>query len=265
MIRWCSFCQRYIGEKEPYENYELTHGICEKCAKKAATLDKTYFHGTNIVINYFRKLKEMVFLATSIEVEKIIQEGLNLGIKPEDLAIGMIQPLLYDIGEMWAAGRASAALEHRVTAHCTNLIEMLLNMIEKPGSFRNSVKPKVLLVLSDGNYHTLGLRIIEIFLVVKEIPSYVVIPGLPSDEVVKLIQELKPETVGISVALVPQLESVRVLAKSLNNLRKSARPRIVVGGQAVRRGLTISPDWGIEVMTDFSSLIASGKKPSRRL
>ncbi len=165
---------------------------------------------------------------------------------------------------MWAAGRVRVAEEHRVTAHCTELIEVLLNKFVKAGELRNSLKPKVLLVLADGNYHTIGLRIIEIFLVVKEIPSYVVIPGLPVSEVEKLVMELKPEILGISVSLVPQMESVRALAKKFDKLPKFLRPRIVIGGQAVRRGLTVNPALGIEVMKDFFSLLDSETKIKHR-
>ncbi|MEI7903885.1 MAG: cobalamin B12-binding domain-containing protein [Candidatus Firestonebacteria bacterium] len=240
-----------MGEKEPYENYTITHGLCEKCEKEDGLLDKNRLKKIHLVIDYFRKLKKEVSVTSTVKVEAIIKEGLEIGIKPEDIAIGMVQPLLYEIGEMWAAGRASIAQEHKVTAHCSELIDVLLSKSAKAGSLRNSLKPKVLLVLADGNYHTLGLRIIEIFLVAKNIPSYVVIPGLPAGEVEKLVIELKPEIVGVSVSLVPQLESVRELARNLKNLPARSRPRIIIGGQAVRMGLTVRPDWGIEVMTDF--------------
>ncbi len=104
MIRWCSFCQRYIGEKEPFEDYGITHGMCEKCGETAGSLNKAFFQKTNTVIEYFRKLKEYVSLGSPIEVEKIIKEGLELGVKPEDIAIGMIQPLLYEIAKCGRPG-----------------------------------------------------------------------------------------------------------------------------------------------------------------
>jgi hypothetical protein len=34
MLRYCSFCGLFLGEKEPYENKEVTHGICSPCLKE---------------------------------------------------------------------------------------------------------------------------------------------------------------------------------------------------------------------------------------
>ena len=31
MIRQCSWCNRVLGEKEPFEDKSVTHTICEKC------------------------------------------------------------------------------------------------------------------------------------------------------------------------------------------------------------------------------------------
>lgn len=34
MIRWCSWCNTKIGEKEPLEDKSITYGICDSCAEK---------------------------------------------------------------------------------------------------------------------------------------------------------------------------------------------------------------------------------------
>lgn len=37
MIRMCSRCRGFIGEKEPLEDERVTHSICEKCLEKLKT------------------------------------------------------------------------------------------------------------------------------------------------------------------------------------------------------------------------------------
>src|SRR5580765_6969514 len=37
MFRWCAYCQRLIGEREPFARYEVTHGICPRCEKNVDT------------------------------------------------------------------------------------------------------------------------------------------------------------------------------------------------------------------------------------
>jgi len=31
MLRWCYICKEFYGEKPPYENKQVTSGICPKC------------------------------------------------------------------------------------------------------------------------------------------------------------------------------------------------------------------------------------------
>ncbi len=31
MIRVCAWCKKVIGEKEPFEDKSVTHGICQDC------------------------------------------------------------------------------------------------------------------------------------------------------------------------------------------------------------------------------------------
>ncbi|KKM24230.1 hypothetical protein LCGC14_1607200 [marine sediment metagenome] len=34
MIRVCYICKHVSGEKEPFEDKSLTHGLCDRCFKK---------------------------------------------------------------------------------------------------------------------------------------------------------------------------------------------------------------------------------------
>ena len=34
VIRQCAWCKKILGEIDPLDNHETTHGICEECADK---------------------------------------------------------------------------------------------------------------------------------------------------------------------------------------------------------------------------------------
>ena len=34
MIRVCSWCERFLGDKEPLEDQRVTHSVCELCAQQ---------------------------------------------------------------------------------------------------------------------------------------------------------------------------------------------------------------------------------------
>lgn len=37
MIKWCCYCQAYIGEKPPFNDYTFSHGVCVSCKHKVQT------------------------------------------------------------------------------------------------------------------------------------------------------------------------------------------------------------------------------------
>ena len=39
MVRICSHCQKILGEKPPYDDKRLTHGICSPCMKELYGLE----------------------------------------------------------------------------------------------------------------------------------------------------------------------------------------------------------------------------------
>ena len=260
MIRWCAYCQNFIGESEPFTDYSLTNGICADCTVKMKNKDFQGLEAARKLAEYYQELKLASVEGETGKIEKIVEKGLLLGIKPENIAIGMIRPILYRIGNLWSTGEATVAEEHKITANCSLMLEILFKKSE------NKIVPagrtKVLLVPADGNYHILGLRVIEIFLRVSGIKAEVITPGLPAAEIQKIAAELKPEYIGISVSLSSQFASVRDLALRLKKWPQATRPKLIIGGNAVRMGLTILPEWDIEVMSDFRDLIERIKTPA---
>ena len=111
--------------------------------------------------------------------------------------------------------------------------------------------PEVLLVMAEGNFHTIGVRLLELALCLQGAKTHTVIPGLPAREVVALANRVQPRVVAVSVALPPQLESVRELKDLLGALPLEARPRLAVGGQAFRMGLEVPAGWGVQVCRDI--------------
>ena len=43
MQRYCAYCKIYLGEKEPFDNQEISHGICSVCLAIELERYKKYF------------------------------------------------------------------------------------------------------------------------------------------------------------------------------------------------------------------------------
>jgi methanogenic corrinoid protein MtbC1 len=185
-----------------------------------------------------------------------VQRGLSLGLDPVDLLMGLVQPALYRIGKCWENGTASTREEALVTATCTNMLQSLLNRLPAVGSCRQSSNPKVLLVNAQGNFHTLGLQLVEFVLLSRGVPTLTITPGLGAREVLALVGATRPRVVGIGLSLPTHFRGAREVAAGVRELPEAVRPRVVVGGFAVKHGMQFDPELGFTACSDPRDLVA---------
>ena len=241
MIRWCAYCQRYQGEVEPYDDYSVTHTICEACEAREAYLSKEPASLESIR----RFLGRLVRVGTGPgpTAAELVAQGVGLGLDPADLLLGIVQPVLHQIGDRWARSEATIAEEHRVTALCSALIQLIADADPSVAALRQARQPEVLLVVAEDNHHTLGIQILEVLLIRNRISTFTVYPGLPAEETVRLARSLSPRVVAISAALPEQLQPALRVANRLAESPPGKRPLVVVGGLALR-GESSLPEGG---------------------
>jgi len=254
MIKWCSYCQQYLGEFEPWQDYSVSHGICPPCYVKLKKEGDVFYNKAQQLSELYDRLRSAARCGTPISYTKIITEARELNIKPLDLMIGMIQPILHEIGVLWAAGEISVAREHQFSDFADSLVAAMYLHYPELDTFRQSVSPRFLLVNADGNYHTLGLQLVALSLATRKIPHRVVLPGLPAGEIVSLIQEHKPRAVGISVALPTHMKGVRELLGALRQSDPDPTPSVYVGGMPVREGLSLPEEFGVTLCKSIFDL-----------
>jgi len=163
--------------------------------------------------------------------------------------MGILQPLLYEIGDRWARGEVTVATEHRVSA----VVAAFIQLTAVGGASPKSQRPDVVLLSARDNYHTLGLQIAHTFLLLSGVACEAHHPALPLTEAVELLRARQPRFAGFSVALLPQMQFVREMSSELRRTMDQP-PRILVGGPLVRSGLRPHPSLGIEVVRDLRSL-----------
>lgn len=232
MIRWCAYCQRYQGEVDPFDDYSVTHTICEPCEARAAYLSKE--PPSLESIRHFLARMARIGTGPAPTAAELVAQGAALGLDPDDLLLGVVQPVLHRIGERWARGEATVAEEHRVTALCAAVIERIAEADPDVATLRQAERPEVLLVAAEGNHHTLGVQILEALLIRSRISTFTLYPGLPAEETVRLAGSLAPRVVAISAALPEQLGPALRVAERLADARPEERPLVVVGGLALR-------------------------------
>ena len=177
------------------------------------------------------------------DMDEILKESRRLHIPPMDLILGILQPLLVEIGELWVTGQVTVATEHRFSELVSDL--MVHIRIDRPGD-PSPASPHLILINAEGNAHFLGLMMAEYFFKACGIPTFTVIPGVPINDIMELLALHKPQALGVSVALPSQMNYVQEVAREIRSL-KDPPVHILVGGPAVRMGLNPNPLLNIRV------------------
>src|SRR5690606_21352948 len=144
---------------------------------------------------------------------------------------GVVQPVLREVGDRWERGEASVEEEHEVTRRCLAIYEALLERQQHLEALRRREPPDVLLACAPGNTHTIGLRMIELFLVAEGLAVRTELEPLSIDAIVSVVEDARPRIVGLSAALPEHLEAAAEISTQVATLGIG---RVIVGGRAVR-------------------------------
>jgi methanogenic corrinoid protein MtbC1 len=250
MLLWCSYCQHFGGEVPPYDNLTITHGICADCEPTALTLSDSDFARVRTVRDVQDRLHQAGSHGDLEAARRIIEDARAVNMREVDVLIGIMAPLLYQIGEDWKRGAVTVAEEHRFTAFCERVLE-LVNV--KVATVAPAPPADVLLVNAPGNRHTLAVRILALWLMHRDIPARAVEEPLDTEDVVALVGGTQPKLLLVSLALAEQTTGVAAIAGRVATLPEPIRPKIVVGGYAVKVGLVTAIP-GADLMPDINLL-----------
>jgi len=252
MIKWCAYCLHYLGEIEPYQNFETTHGVCESCRPKVLALTPSDQESLKPLQNFYRALRSGVKSGHVDDLASLVEESRRLAIRPLDLMMGMLQPMLVEIGELWVKGEVSVAIEHRFRLLARDLTAYFKSQLEPRTELAN---PSLLIFNAPGNGHYLGLQMADFFFTISDIPARVHYLPLPSEAILAMVGVHMPVAVGFSVAMPDQMGQVLELEARVKDLPRPPR-HILVGGPVARLGVPLPPDSRIQVCRDLSEVQA---------
>lgn len=255
MILWCAYCQTCLGEKAPFDSFALSHGICDSCAANGVALDDDAVDAILPIADLYRQIEASMRKGDMPTAKALVASGLKVGLKPIDLSWGVLQPLLYRIGDLWAAGKLSVALEHQASAQVQAALDLLFDRDPALSAHRQSASPFILLAEVEGNYHSIGLKVVELALAAHGIASAVFLPGLPSSEILAQVKALRPAVLGLSVSDQGQMEPVRGIRDELVGLPRALRPRLLLGGSLFRLPFPSPAGEGFDIAPDIHALI----------
>ena len=166
MLRWCAHCQRFQGEAAPFDDFNLTHGICPTCAPLAKRLTDGDVARIEVIKAIHGRLMEAGWRRDLATAARILEEATGAGIRSVDILLATVTSLLYEVGEAWKRAAMTVEEEHRFTAFCDALYERIAvvsDVSDADAPFADGWTD-ALLMNAPGNRHTLGARILALWL-----------------------------------------------------------------------------------------------------
>lgn len=146
------------------------------------------------------------------------------------LYVKLIQPVQYQVGELWEGGKISVALEHLATA--TNSFVALSSYAAVAPAAAGG--PRGLIACTPDEMHELGAHLAADLLECDGWDVDFLGASMPLRDLVGAIRLRRPRFVGLSAALVHHLGSVQTTIRTIREEMGGDAPPIVVGGNAFR-------------------------------
>jgi methanogenic corrinoid protein MtbC1 len=237
MIKWCAYCQKFSGEIPPFENLEITHGICSNCRNEGVHLRLEDFDDRiREVKNLLQDLREAGSTGDLGKAIFFVERGIKLGIRPIDLAAGLLAPSLYHVGHLWECGTVSVEDQQLFSRFADEMLSIVRarSLAEAFGSPPVQPSLRFLSTSVPGNTHVLGPQILEVALIGSPVLALNINPPPVLASFPALLSSFHPDIVGLSVSMPEQKEQLSQTIAVIRGLRQKVSPEIIVGGYAVK-------------------------------
>jgi methanogenic corrinoid protein MtbC1 len=260
VLKWCAYCQEFQGEGPPYDDLRITHGICSSCEGVAETFDTADLLHARRLQHIQARLTDAGANFDPQTAADVIEDASKANVRAIDALMGIVAPMLYEVGVQWERAVISVEDEHRFTSFCEELFDLVSERIAPRLPELNG--ESVVLMNAPGNHHVLALRILTLWLSGHGVRSCVVGPNEGLDDLLAMVRLMKPGLILVSVALPEQRAAVVDVVKAISGLPEPSRPAVVVGGYAVKMGM-MEPIPGTELAADISELPTARLAPRR--
>lgn len=258
MLKWCAYCQRFLGELAPYERLELSHGICSPCSAHGLAFEPHNESRIQSLLHFQKRLWDLAVQGDFSQSDSILTESDELKIRPVDLLLGFVIPLIAHSSVLFNKQKLSEQDFDNLNSFCQSVIVKARNRIQS--KIQRSVKPDVLLLTSLGNEHVLGLQALELWLQGEGIYAFSVPTGTSANDLENLLKFHQPKVVGFSISMKEQVSDISLMVKKVKELSPKVPPLLLAGGYAVKTGQINFEDLpGVALVKEESKLFLTIK------
>jgi methanogenic corrinoid protein MtbC1 len=143
--------------------------------------------------------------------------------------LDVLLPVQKELGRMWMTNEISLAEEHFASQATRTLMAQLLFHAD----FRPANGKTAILAAVAGNHVDMGLQVVADFFEMDGWRTIHLGANVPAADLAQAADCFQADLVGLSVALVTQLETLKATIQAVRNTERGERLKILVGGRAV--------------------------------
>ena len=184
------------------------------------------------VIHFNQEIKNKIYeLLLECNIDELLStyKKYSNSFSLEDFYDFVLKPIMYEIGYLWETGKIDIATEHAIT----NTVNKFIKLITPNLTFENnhSIKsPKIAILTVDGELHNTACNMFESILISLKFLVYNLSPSIPTESIIKYIENEKPDVLMISITLPDHIHKTNRLLNMINE--KKLDMNIIVGGQS---------------------------------
>ncbi len=155
---------------------------------------------------------------------QVILGAVSEGVPVIDIYMLVLQPVLYEVGQLWQTDKIGVAQEH----FCTAVTQSVMSQLYPHILSSNKGPGRMVATCVEGELHEIGLRMVADIFELNGWQTYYLGASTPAESIVKTIIDRKPQVLAISATLtqhVPLVESqIRLIRKECSSIY------VMVGG-----------------------------------
>ncbi len=208
-------------------------------------LDHTFLDEQSPLYDLAREYLDLLLASNRTGASQLIMAAVKDNQIPvQDIYLKVFQPCQREVGLLWQTGRISVAQEH----FCTAATQLCMSQLY-PYTFSSKKNGKVSVITCvQGELHEVGVRMVADLLEMNGWDAFYLGANVPTDSVLKFIEEKQPDMIGISATITGHLPQVKELIQKVREIEKQ-HIFIMVGGYP----FNISPELYLELGADAHS------------
>ncbi len=175
-----------------------------------------------------RKFRALLLAADYAGGLKIAESVLARENGQEALYLGLIKPVMYDIGRLWEDDKISTAEEHLATS----LIGRMLAALYEKLPFSATDRGKAIVTSAPNEYHELGARLLADMLESDGWDVLFLGANTPAHALIDMIRKTRPRFVAISLTMPFSIDRVSGIISAIRAIPELSFVKIMVGGAA---------------------------------